>query len=637
VIKHIRVVGDKRRADGMPAPFDYQRTLGPGLWAWVGRNGSGKSTILGCLLWAITGSDAGLSRRIRLWVRDVIVQFSVGEELFTSRVMRQGEAISGGLYYGHLTTDELDLGIIETVARFENRDQMREAIDLFFMQQLGISTLRWTAHGADKDDADLHAHSTTWRTYAHAIHIDDDSYDYLIIDPQKGFGRQDRKILEMMLGIEQARIVSEIQVQADFAKEAYSRARSRLGHRQTDATKQIAGLETEQASLEQELAAFQGGIAPVEDDLTLIDQREQRGDRLAEQDTLSQELSALESKRAAIERDLLAVEREKIGLQEQGEVEYLVNSLVVVRCPHCESSVSDEPRMAREKQAHSCHVCGQTVQRSRTRGDLKLAVREYDQSITQLRVAFQQCQKQAADCLQRLTASREASERLSRDLSYSVQQARAGFNASYADLLFRKGQIDGELSQLRRSAAELDAEKEEVETASRWQLILQTAADLADEAVYEANVLLFNRLGELATQLAIQFGVPDLEKIEIDDRRYIRLWQGGTQITHNDLARSERVKFKIAFHLALMLLNVRDGLGRHPGLLIIDTPGTAEVNEADFVAIIKDLARLHLTYGGQLQVLVATARPEALHYLPTGAAVTPTAESGGEHEHAVFF
>src|SRR5258708_26592412 len=100
---------------------------------------------------------------------------------------------------------------------------MGEVIERFFMQQLGITTLRWTAHSAEKDDPDLHAHSTTWRTYAHAIHIEDDSYDDLIIDPQKGYGRQDRKILEMMLGVYHARAVSEIHVQAEFAKEAYGR------------------------------------------------------------------------------------------------------------------------------------------------------------------------------------------------------------------------------------------------------------------------------------------------------------------------------------------------------------------------------------------------------------------------------
>jgi hypothetical protein len=82
------------------------------------------------------------------------------------------------------------------------------------------------------------------------------------------------------------------------------------------------------------------------------------------------------------------------------------------------------------------------------------------------------------------------------------------------------------------------------------------------------------------------------------------------------------VKFKVAFHLALMILQVRYGMGRHPGFLIIDTPGTAEVNEVDFVAMAKDLASIHTVYGDRLQILLATARPEALAHMPPGVSAT---------------
>ncbi len=99
--------------------------------------------------------------------------------------------------------------------------------------------------------------------------------------------------------------------------------------------------------------------------------------------------------------------------------------------------------------------------------------------------------------------------------------------------------------------------------------------------------------------------------------------QGGVPMSHNDLARSERVKFKVAFHLALMLLRIDEQMGKHPGFLIIDTPGTAEVDEADFIAMAKDLVRIHQQYGGQVQILLATARQEALQHLPAEIVATP--------------
>lgn len=620
-IHSVRIVGSKLHSDSTAEPFDYERVLGSGLWAWVGHNGAGKSTILGCILWALTGSDSGIPKRIKPWLHDISVQFSVGDEPFTSRVTRTGDGVSGGIYRGLLAFDQIDLGIVDAVVRFANRDEMREAIDLFFMDHLGITTLRWTAHSAEKDDPDLHAHSTTWRTYAHAIHIDDDSYDHLIIDPTKGYGRQDRKILEMMLGVEHSRTVSEIQVQADFAKEAYGRARTRIGGRKTNVADQIMALEAEQNEVQRALDSMaESGQTPADDDAELALKRERRATLLAEQNQLSQQLATLEAQREAVEQDMLEAEREKMALQEQGEVEYIVNSLVVVRCPHCEAEVTGQERLTLEKQHHTCHVCSQPMQRTRTQGDIKSLLREHDQQLASLRGTSTRVQRDTAELTKRLAASREASTQLSKELESGVQQARDGFNATYASLLVRKGQIDGQLDQLRKSAAEMDAEQNEVDTAARWHLILQTAADIADETVFEMHQEVFKQLGALAVTLARQFGVPDLEEVIIDEKRYVRLCQGGMQITHNDLARSERVKFKVAFHLALMLLQVRNGMGKHPAFLIIDTPGTAEVNEADFVAMTRDLASVHSIYGSKLQILLATARPEALEHLPAGVA-----------------
>ncbi len=616
VVHSIRIIGQKMHGDVPGEPFHYYRKMGSGLWAWVGNNGSGKSTILNCILWALTGSDAGIPKRIRPWLHDIVVEFSVGESPFTSRVTRINESISGGIYQGFVPMDVLDLGAAEPVTLFSNRDEMREAIDLFFMQQLGISTLRWTAHSSEKDDPDLHAHSTTWRTYAHAIHIDDDSYDDLIIDPLKGYGRQDRKILEMMLGVESSRAVAEIQVQADFAREAYARARARVGGKKSSVTDQIAALERESVEVQESLAVMGQPVAPVSSDSMFASKRERRATILAEQNQLDNEIAALHAQKLGLERDMLEAEREKVALKEQIEVEYLVNSLVVTRCPHCESSVNAVERLQMEKQQQTCHVCAQPIQRTRTRGNLKTVLKERDQSITALRTMLKRVETDIADRLRRLDASQEESIQLSRELENNVQQAREGFSATYTNLLLRKGQIDGQLEQLRQNLAEMEAEQQEVETSARWYVILQTAGEIADQAAFSTYEDVFTQLGNLVVSLASQFGVPALEKVIVDEKRYVKLYQGGMQITHNDLARSERVKFKVAFHLALMLLHAHNKMGKHPGFLIIDTPGTAEVNEADFVTMTRDLAAINKQYGNHVQIIVATARHEALQNLP---------------------
>jgi hypothetical protein len=627
IVHSVYLAGEKRLSDGgTNRPFTYHRKLGSGLWAWVGKNGSGKSTILNTIIWALTGSDSGLSRRVRGWIRDVLVQFSAGKDEYTSYLTRTSDsgrdALRGGIYRGFLTLDQVELGA-EPVVRFENRDQMKETIDTFFMQQFGIMSMRWTAHGSAKDDPDLHAHTTTWRTYAHAIHIEDDSYDDLIIDPQKGYGRQDRKILEMMLGVEPARVVSEIQVQADFAREAHGRARSRISGKQDALRGQIRQLEQECLDIDQAVMLMQQDQTPVEDDSVFVAKRERRAALLSEQNQLAQAINVLEAQNARLESEIFEADRARTAITEQSEVEYLVNSLAVVRCPHCEASVDEPARLEQERSQHACHVCAQPLTRTRTRGDLKVLVKERDGEISQLKAAVKRAQAEIVEHQQKLTASRDESGKLGKELEQNVSRARQGFTESYTSLLVRKGQHEGQLAQLRRNLTEVEAEKGEVEAAATWHLILQTAAEIADDYVFSLYRAVYDELTRLVVHLATQFGVPDVERVEIDEKRYVKLTQGGVQLSHHDLARSERVKFKVAFHLALMLLQARAGLGKHPGFLIIDTPGTAEVNHTDFIAMNRDLANIHAEYGDQVQILLATARAEALDHLPAEVVAKP--------------
>jgi len=622
-VEWVHLAGEKASESGVNRPFTYERHLGSGLTAWIGANGSGKSTIMSTIMWALTGSDSGISKRVRGWLHEVIVHFTLGTSRYTSYIERTAEAIRGGIYQEFLSLDQIQLSAVPLV-RFEHRDSMKDAIDTFFMQQLGISSLRWTAHSSAKDDPDLHAHSTTWRTYAHAIHIEDDSYDDLIIDPQKGFGRQDRKILEMMLGVEPARAVAEIQVQADFAKEAYARARSRVSGKHEQVQAAINQLQQECNDINQAVGMMQQDQTPVEDDSIFVDKRERRAALLAEQNQIAAQLAQLDAQRADMQADLLDTERAKSALQEQGEVEYLVNSLVVVRCPHCENAVDEATRMEQERAQHTCHVCAQPLTKTRSRGDIKGLVKERDAQLAALKAGLKKVGAEFTDLRQKLSASQQESAQIGKELETNVTRARQGFTESYATLLVRKGQAEGQLDQLRRSLTEIEAERHEVDTAANWHLILQTAAEIADDYVFKLYENAFDAFSKLVVHLATQFGVPDLQKVVIDEKRYVRLIQGGVQLSHTDLARSERVKFKVAFHLALMLLQVRAGLGKHPRFLLIDTPGTAEVNHADFVAMNRDLANIHAEYGDQVQILLATARPEAEAHLPSELVEKPS-------------
>src|SRR5258708_34974286 len=95
IVYAITITGQKMHAESALQTFTYSRRIGSGLSAWVGENGTGKSTILSCLLWALTGSDSNIPKRMRPWIHDVLVEFSIGPAQYTSYAARNADGVAG--------------------------------------------------------------------------------------------------------------------------------------------------------------------------------------------------------------------------------------------------------------------------------------------------------------------------------------------------------------------------------------------------------------------------------------------------------------------------------------------------------------------------------------------------------------
>ena len=55
------------------------------------------------------------------------------------------------------------------------------------------------------------------------------------------------------------------------------------------------------------------------------------------------------------------------------------------------------------------------------------------------------------------------------------------------------------------------------------------------------------------------------------------------------------------------------GSGHHPGLLLVDQPGTAEMSPEDFQALVEVFYQIDAELAADLQIICCTARPEAQH------------------------
>src|SRR5690242_1807860 len=74
IIRELMMTGRKTRVDQLDVePFVYRRSLRAGLNGWVARNSTGKSTILKCIVWALTGVTPILKDDVRPWLETIAV------------------------------------------------------------------------------------------------------------------------------------------------------------------------------------------------------------------------------------------------------------------------------------------------------------------------------------------------------------------------------------------------------------------------------------------------------------------------------------------------------------------------------------------------------------------------------------
>jgi len=117
-------------------------------------------------------------------------------------------------------------------------------------------------------------------------------------------------------------------------------------------------------------------------------------------------------------------------------------------------------------------------------------------------------------------------------------------------------------------------------------------------------------LSELGAEIATlgrAFGISNLEEVRPTLAAQLRVRVGGVDSSFSARTGGERLRLRLATVIALLRVANRLGVGRHPGIVLIDSPGGEEMVEGDLAAILRELASVCGELP-ELQLIVATAR-----------------------------
>ncbi len=610
-IRRLHFTGEKRLHNGTVNSIDYDQSFAPGVNViLIEDNDVGKSSIMKTIKFALTGDSSDYDADVRKWITAIWLVFTLDQRVYTILLEITDDELQAVLVPGEELRPIAEVaGDVSFIFSVTGTDQVKTSLKDFFFQNLGLTALSWNQK--ESVGGDLAERSTSWLTYFQALLFADGGHEYLICDAQHATGNQDGLIVSTFLNLSLAEPLNRLGIELSRTKRTAQQERSLSEQEQRAVNDRIAQLEqTIQTAREAIKAIAQvqrvrrtsfGNSAPVRQ-LT----------------ALQQELAAKSAERLRLdqERDSLTGQIKRVRsvarrYREQAALALHFTGLTVSLCPNCDTPVSADA-VTREQSTHDCRLCGTPANAA---GVDEIAALEAEADRAEQEVQY--LERGRTNIGVKSAELRLKIETLEAQIPVLEQAVDSGIdqafpteeeNADRERQLIEIGRCQGEISVLQ---AQLSARQPDIEAMDSHARILEKVRDAIKDEAARRNAIRMKRLGALTQELARQIGAESISDLACTPLGKVQMRKHG-ELVHFTAIRNEgeRLRIKLAFFTAMMRLGREPGLGRHPGFLLIDQPGSGEMVPDDFRELAAIFRQIDRNHADDMQLICFTARPE---------------------------
>lgn len=589
-VRRIEFSGVKADVPGA-GPFEFVwDDLGPGLWAMVTeRNLRGKSSVIEIAKWLLRGRPSRrLQDDVRRWLRSCRLVFTL-DGIFHEVRLETPMAVAGRLVRT-VSGEEIELAAFMGDAEFE------AVMSDFFLKEFGLDVVaRWKS-GTEEDGGRTVLHG--WPSLSGAMFIGTD-YSVLLGDMPPASGMA-TPLMQMYLGLPWVSTLT-----AAKAAEQVARKDQEVRERRRKATDAGRAKRRDEIAAELEKKRAERDATPSDEELRARMARLQA--ELAAASASEAEMSArADGARDGLRNAEAEYRADRADLQAHIDAEAagaVFRMLDPSFCPRCDAAVTDE-RRKREKETHSCSMCGEHVDGQDDAASILVGLET------------------------RANASRTARDRARR----SSSEAQGMLDGVRAQLLQIRAEIMGLAERLTGYDARRRLETEVAVLEARLQEaghdpeivaedgdslpVLIAAAAETEKRVKAVQQGLLKAVSEEIVRYANRFGMANISSAELRGNTTLRLVKGGSETSYGKCTDGEKLRLKVAALLAMIKVGEARRVGRHPGLLMIDSPGAQEIAREDLDQLIGGLEEVSKEFG-HLQVFIAAmSSPVVVDHVP---------------------
>ena len=578
------VVEDGSEVQEAKFSFDWG-PLGPGLWVVASdRNARGKSSVLNVFKAALKGSFPGsIKPGVWRWLAEIEVGFKLDDVqhrvVATKPAGSDAVGPSGG-FKARLERD--DRGTWTTLASVDDGDAFESVMSDFFMQELGFE--KFHAYQGSSDSKKTHG----WPSMGSALFMSGAGPALFGSETADGLPL---KLLQLFIGLPWISTYTAIstslkQVNAESARlaEVSDQARGGIEASIGQLRKQRDDLIREKATLPDRAAIH---LQLRDDDRNLATARRQRSE-------LQGALLSLQNECAAASSAYDDARNLRRQLDDELSAGHVFRRLRPSTCPSCDADVHPAHEHG------NCPLCGEKE---------KPESEEASARIESLREDERQ--------------AKEAKDRFAKEIA-NASAGMDDLDGQIAELEARIGRADSALTEAHKSAeiegritaltGGIDALEEALPPAPRKDAsadahILKAALDVTRECFDGMQQAILEHFSTRLREIATRIGVTNLTSVSVKSNQ-INIIQEDVQLTFSRLTQGEKLRFRIAAALAAVETAKWSGTGRHPGLIVLDSPAAEEMSGDDFGAVLASLQAVMEDQPDVQVVVSALMRPQ---------------------------
>ncbi|MCK9922654.1 hypothetical protein MXD61_12360 [Frankia sp. AgPm24] len=493
---------------------------------------------------------------------------------------------------------------------FEGLKAFEDSMDAFMMERLGLEPLRTQQKPPGGVAALPITGELSWPSYASGLHINRAGLGQLLGNESKN--ALPTRLLELFLGAPWASTMVAASVAQKIVAAQLSAAKQRAA---ADLEVRQAQLRELTSRLEAERERLKGlpdpGLAATDLNRTyrtLAAATQEAGDAQRDLMVARSQHDTLEEQRQSLVSTIQAA-------QEAAQARAFFHTLTPTMCPRCETRVTQE-RWAQEQEGR-CSLC--TSELPEGQSDVaEEGAAEDREDLRQTLIGVQQATEIAASilagCQQRAVVAEQALDQAESALKAALDEPESTDRRAVELAVAR---LEGAVAERQGRFADMDAGLDII-PLERANVILQAALKTAHERRTTALHKVLGAVEEDIVTMGRALGLEMLERVKLGTGATLKVWKGGQQHSYSSLTEGEQLRLKIVTTTVLLRHGISSGVGRHPGLLVIDSPGAEEVDSGDLRLMLQDLVRL-TEMAPELQVIIATARgQDVASVIPTG-------------------